>query len=865
MRLEVPLAAQDRTIAEIQTNLQSCGYTSGRLQPDYFYEDGMGRHTVPLAGFASPVHDSRTSCISVITCDGLGEVKSEYVNQYRGLGAPVVFVSCDGTVQWWSVRMGGAEHEKTISRKELKGFFESHRDEFAPERIWRAKNLGHLAKGQQLHFVDAGLMPVLEHEMGERLGDLMRRVIDLLRNGFTANQSEIAKNQRWTFQAGFWVLCAKILKDKGVRNFARVRIDDVDAVLKVVKRHYGSQQQVEIETRRQRQALERATDEINKFASLSNLTTEAFGYMYENVLVERELRSALGIHATPSYLVDYIVWQLWPWIKEIPEDERVVLEPACGHAPFLTGAMRLLRFLYTGREENFHRYAKNSMIGIETDSFAREIARLSLTMADVPNPNGWRIEEGDIYRGDVLSRKAHGATILLCNPPFENFSAAEQRAYEKQGQQPGCFNKAAEMLWRTLPYMPEGSVFGVVLPLGFLHKKNLADIRETIIGDFDLSQICSLPENVFTFGKHKSVLLFGRKRTAERKSKVNNKVLYRHVPREGLKSFQEKYEGRDREVFQSKFVESPEFDFRVRELDDVWQLCERNYPVLKSVAEGGKGLEYEGRDLPPGARTFDKKPFAGAVKGYALFDRNTRLHALPEEYWMNLSGEVIRRQGRGLEVGKPQIIMNYGRVGSGPWRIKALIDDEGRPVTSRFLVFRIMDDRWSLYGLWAFLNSPLANAYMYCTSMERDNLASTARNIPLPLPDSGILRRVEDLSKEYFELSRKCDLEAGSDLQAETKELLLSIDAEVLRLYDLPPKMEKRILNLFQGVQRKGVDFEFTGYYPEGFQSAIPLHEYLSEQYQRSTVSFVRKWVEDNRSPEIIKALEKAVEAFQGH
>jgi hypothetical protein len=75
--------------------------------------------------------------------------------------------------------------------------------------------------------------------------------------------------------------------------------------------------------------------------------------------------------------------------------------------------------------------------------------------------------------------------------------------------------------------------------------------------------------------------------------------------------------------------------------------------------------------------------------------------------------------------------------------------------------------------------------------------------------------------------------------------------------------MEKRVLDLFQGVQRKGVDFEFKGYYPEGFESAVPLHELLSEEYQRSTVSFVKKWVEENRSPEVIKAFEVAVDAFQ--
>ena len=852
------MAAHNNIIAEIRKNLQRCGYSDQLLRPDYSYEDGRGVHTVQLAGFVRPVYDSRTSCISVIACDGLREVTDEYVNQYRGLGAPVVFVCCDGTVQWWSVRTRGAEHERTILKKELEGFFESHKEKFAPERIWRAKNLGRLDKDQQLGFVDIGLMPLLEHEMGERLGGLMKRAITLLQEGFTTKQLEEAESQRWVFQAGFWLLCAKILKDKGVRNFARLRIDAIDAVLEAVKRHYGSQEEVQIENVKERKALERAADKISKFGSLSNLTTEAFGYMYENVLVDKKLRAALGIHATPSYLVEYIVWQLWPWIEQIPEDKRVVLEPACGHAPFLTSAMRMLRFLYPGRE--FHRYAKERLIGIETDSFAREIARLSLTMADVPNPNGWRIDEGDIYRGDVLSRKAQSATILLCNPPFENFTPAQQKDYGTGGQQLRCFNKAAEMLWRTLPYMPEGSVFGVVLPQGFLHKKNLADLRKTIINDFELSQICPLPEDVFTFGRHKSVLLFGRKGRAKKRS---NTVLYRYVPKEGLKRFREKYEGSDQYVLQSKFVESPAFDLRVRELDDVWDYCERNFPRLSSISEGGQGLIYKGRDLPKGAKTFEETRFEGAVKGYALFDRDVQLHQLPKEYWMNLSPEVIRRPMWGLPTGTARMLMNYARVGTGPWRMKALIDYGGCPVTSRFLAFHIQDDKWSLYGLWAVLNSPLANAYMYCNSMERDNLSGTVRGIPIPFGTKGVLEKLEGLVGEYLKLMEQRDSEFGIDIADKAKHLLLSIDAEVLRLYDLPPKMEKRILDLFQGVQRKGVDFTFTGYYPEGFESAVPLHEYLSEEYQRSTIMFADNWVKKHRSREINAILRKAVEAFE--
>jgi hypothetical protein len=71
------------------------------------------------------------------------------------------------------------------------------------------------------------------------------------------------------------------------------------------------------------------------------------------------------------------------------------------------------------------------------------------------------------------------------------------------------------------------------------------------------------------------------------------------------------------------------------------------------------------------------------------------------------------------------------------------------------------------------------------------------------------------------------------------------------------------LLDFFYEYPRKGVDFKFDRYYPEGFDSWIPLHEYLSEEYQRSTPSFVNEWVEKNRSPEVIRALEIAVEAFK--
>jgi hypothetical protein len=862
------LTTQNGMLDEVKRNLKQCGYSDPLLQADYFYEDGLGKHTVPLAGFASPVHDARTSCVSVIVSEDFVQVRPEHVNKYRGLGAPAAFVCCNGTTQWWSIRREGAEWKGTFNKAQLDNLFAKQKEDFKPDRLWRAKNLGRLDKDQQLRFVDVdiGLMPLLEDEMGECLGDLMKRVISSLERGFTEGQLKEACNKRWVFQAAFWLLCAKILRDKRVDKFASLNLADIDAVLKAVITHYGAQDKVEVKSERQRRALEEAASLISAFASLSNLTTEAFGYMYENLLVDKELRAALGIHATPSYLVDYIVWQLLPWIEQIPQEKRIILEPACGHAPFLTSAMRMLRFLYRGRESSFHEYAKGRLVGIELDSFAREIARLSLTMADVPNSNGWNISEGDIYRSNVLRDKAKNATILLCNPPFEDFRPEELDDLKNVGVQLRFRNKAAEMLWRTLPHMLEGGVFGVILPRGFLNKDNLAPLRKMIISDFEIQQICHLPKKVFRHAAHESVVLSGRKKIsrADKNRIRENRILYKHVSKDGLKKFQERYAGEEQYVTQSIFLAKPLVDLRLRELPDVWDYCEGNFSKLDSISEGGQGLSYKRKDVLGEAMTFDKRRFSGARRGFVWFNDNIVLHGLPEEFWMSLAKEVIDRSRWGSTVGQPQVLMNYAPVSAGPWRLKALIDREGRPVMSRFLVFRITNSDWSLCALWAVLNGPLANAFIYAHATDREIPAGTARRIPVPHCSKESLEKVERLVAEYFGLMEKGDCPFGVDLRDAARRTLLSIDAEVLRLYDLPPKMEKRVLDLFQGIQRQGVDFEFRGYYPEGFESAVPLYELLSEEYQRSTVSFVKKWVEDNRTPEIIKVFEKSLEAFEG-
>src|SRR5205823_5356167 len=135
--------------------------------------------------------------------------------------------------------------------------------------------------------------------------------------------------------------------------------------------------------------------DISQCSHMGLVSTEALAYLYENALITKETRAELGTHSTPAFLVDYILGRLRPWIEEIPPERRYVFEPACGHAAFLLAALRLLGELLP--ESLFapskrHRYLRERLHGCDYDTFALEIARLSLTLADVPNPNGWDLQ-----------------------------------------------------------------------------------------------------------------------------------------------------------------------------------------------------------------------------------------------------------------------------------------------------------------------------------------------------------------------------------------------------------------------------------------------------------------------------------------
>ena len=764
-------------------------------------------------GFAQAPADSRSACVAVLSTPNGSRLTIE---DCKPLGAPLVFVCSQNALQWWKQGAKAAELLESIPANSVPRFFEEHQEQFSPGAVYRAKTWGRFQRAYQLSFVDLGLMPLVEEEVGKSLDRLIEQNVSGLKDRL--GWAQVTDDQgRWLLQTVFWLVSGKILGDKQVATFTHLNLEDVDEVFRRLANHYGTKP-LTAGSQRELEALQESARIISRHSSLVLTTTESLAHVYENTLIEEETRSSLSTHSTPSFLVDYTLGNLADWIREIPGDKRSVFEPASGHAAFLVSAMRLLtEMLPAGEEEPSHRgpYLRSRLHGSDLDPFALELARLSLTLTDIPNPDHWDLKVHDMFVDDHLAEQAGRNTILLANPPFHNFTQQEQRYYQSRRSAVRFTNKCAEMLWRTLPHLPTGAVFGVVVPQTLLHSDNARDLREFILRDCELRELCLFPDRVFSFSDAESAVIIGRRKAAA----GQNQVRYRRVRERELQSFRLDYSaGSTRMVRQLRLSSDEALSLRVPELEEVWTACANN-ATLADIAVLGQGLAYQGRHLPRNAITYSAERFTGGQPGFVFFDHGIQLHQLPKLYWMNLDKSVIHRARAGTTVGVPQVLLNYAPASRGPWRLKALIDREGHPVTSRFIPVRPRAREWSVEVLWAMLNSPLANAYAFSHLGKRDNIVGDIRKIPVP--QARTFEAVHHAASAYL------DAAWSGEPPAALQRLLMRVDCEVLKLYSLPLQLEQSLLASFRDWERVGVPFKQIRYLPNELENSIRFSDFL--------------------------------------
>jgi hypothetical protein len=640
-----------------------------------------------------------------------------------------------------------------------------------------------------------------------------------------------------------------------------MNLSDIDDVFSRVGRHYGDTAGLPPGGKAWRRAIEQAATTVHEYPSLAHVSTESLAYLYENTLIPAKVRKELATHSTPSELVDYMVWQLWPWIEDLPEDRRHVFEPACGHGGFLVAAMRMLRqWSSIAGDSRCHDYLRSHLHGVEIDGFAIEIAKLSLTLADMPFGNSWDLLHGDMFERSILERNATTCGVLLANPPFTRISEAERRNYLGTGEEGIANTKPVEMLRRTLPYLSPGACFGVVVPQGFLHSQEGLALRGRLLSDFEISEIDVFADNLFETADHEVAVLLGRRKAGTTGSPT---VWFRRVREAEVRRFRDRFEFSSQELVKvSRFASNKTADLRVPELHAVWD-CLSSKPRLGSIATISKGLSYVGKkSLPKGAWTIHDPPHKLDKLGYANVQEDLSIFATPKRVGLNLDPDVVESWRAGAPTDRPQVLLNYARVSRKPWKLKATLDEEGLALTSRLSAVRPTANAVGVIYLWALLNSPVANAFAYCHLYKRDILVGTMRNMPVPEWSATQVAQIEQTAFRYRKLATSFPLFDATATPEGVKQALLEMDAAVLRSYDLPPRLERKLLDLFNDVERKGVGCDFHGYYPPGYTSHLPLYVLISDQFQRAAADRVSRRFAASPSDYVSAVLARAATSF---
>lgn len=812
----------------IEQAMRGIGYRDDLLRHGYEYADVLETRktdirSIDLAGFAQSPPTYRNACIGVMVSNGASGVQQ--VAQHRTLGAPLIF-EIDGAFisRWKIIATGEPELKERIPVGNISRAFEVNRNEWEPENILRAKAIGEPLGPIQLDFFDAGYMPFLEGRNFEKLDYLLKSV---LTKTIGIHQRVIGRKPRFQelFPLTFRLIAAKVFRDRGY--LGEWSSDNVNTVLEAIDRHYNVQgDALRNSTIYHPEVLSGMWSAMVNLFRFPNLSEDDLALIFEKTFITSHTRRSLGIHSTPPRVAEYIVRKL-P-IQDLPQDKRFVLEPFAGHGRFLIAAMRRMRDLLPGglTSGERHEYFMRRLVGIEIESFSVEVCRLSLMLADQPNPNGWRIYNEDIFVTDTLERELRKANILLCNPPFEAVSFSKRRQYNNTAM---LVKKPAELLRRVLQQPPEQ--LGIVLPRSFESGSSYRRFHRELAKNYANIELIGLPK-VFNYSDVATMLLIA----SERRTHYTQVAVACRQVDEGKQRQEFLQYGAEppatRGSFSDEEISTAGFSLWIPRLSRIWRYLNGLAHLSSLLEEAHRGLMWISSSGKSDKRQEDfisPKEKRGYVEGYARV-RNylTQYGFLREPHFLSIREEDQYDSAYKHDWHRPKVVCNGARLSRGAWRIGAAVDSKGLAFSQRFLAM------WpkkgvSHYAIAGLINSPLANAFFRAMDGDRDNRLKTLKQVPIPsVAHFQIGGKLDVLSRELHRLVSRQRI-----LDEHAKQIALQIDADLLKAYGLPPILERELLDTFQNAERP-ILFRFTGYYPKNFDAYIPLSEIISPEFSEA-------------------------------
>lgn len=761
--------------------LSDIGYRkpTGSTVLNYDFNVERGRSwTTDLLAFGDPRRfDISTSCIAVQWWPNGGD-KIAALHNLRHIGTPLALFATPNHVEIWPVSSELADtlHPRAIQPYDgLSQYFSQHKRDLAPNSILLAK------KGErQLTFfdVDPSLESFARQATQETLTNQFMETIAAVSNHVRQNHPQPLT------RVAISVLAARIMQDK-LKEYPDLQVRDIKLLLNALQvrfPNYFSNIDSDIESIGQ-DTLILLYQGLGGF-TFRSLTNDMLAYFYENVFVDERLRRKLGIYYTPRYITERILKHL-PLENKSPED-RVVLDGTCGSGNMLLAAYDRLNELLPVRWslERRHSYLLDHILGIDTDPFACEIARLSLLLYDLPMGDSWQIETADVFEVTPYRLFKTNPDVIVSNPPFNEPRSTDGKRVQT----------AAEVLKKYLDWLPANGLLGIVVPLTFLNNASVANERNRLLTECDILEVWHFLQGAVSHWSTATAIILARKLPEKEPNSGN--ALTRVI--EVIGTDGRKFQEHDNPTFsylvpQVQWINHPKHIMDSSSVDHILQKLDRKFGSI----HGNFALLYNGMQPGKEAREthfskhkeedIDQKTLYNNVNGKFLEPYRIDWRSQEVRYVKYPGDLQWPRNPEHFEAPK-KVILNATRNAGGPWRFYAAIDDQKLIPTENFH-YALPTGNASIEEIAVVLNSQVANTWFASRFQGRDVNLSILKQLPFPSFDKEQIDHIQRLVNSIANLKKQT-----RDIYLEkVRSLILALDEIVFDGYQLSNKERQQI------------------------------------------------------------------------
>jgi type I restriction-modification system DNA methylase subunit len=569
-----------------------------------------------------------------------------------------------------------------------------------------------------------------------------------------------------------------------------------------------------------------------------------------------EVKKAGGVYYTPSYIVDYIVKNTVGKLCENKTPKQIeklkILDPACGSGSFLIGAYQYLldfhrdyyakepskhkKVIYQGKGKQWFltidekkRILLNSIYGVDIDSQAAEVTKLSLLLKVLENETqeslrlfheralpdlGNNIKCGnsligpDFYQKQQLNLfddqqqrkinafdwqkefspifKQDGFDAVIGNPPYgASFSEEESEYFDRYKAFGAVKDVYICFIEKSIAHLNSGGRFSFIVPSAWLGGPEYEKLREMIL-NYQIENVVLLPFDVFADAYVDTTIFVVSKRKPGAEHMVQTYVYDKHEKLTKINlsaaDFKNIHENEWVKNTGKKFILDPD---TVQILKTIWN---HTNLTLDDVIKIKRGVLFDKSLLTKKKRNANSHPyFEGDVYRYQLnliadnwIEFGDRLKECPKEFvWFEGTRVLLRR------------LVNRQQ------RIMATLANETF-ITNKNL-YSVLSKEKTLDDLviLGILNSRLIS-YLYLnqvTQATKDDFPQVTIKDLLALPFPAIVdgakqntrhRKMVSLVEQMLELHKKVSKIKNPDEKTRIQRQIDATDAQIDKLvYDL--------------------------------------------------------------------------------